>query len=578
MVYLARSVPLRDMPFARLKAPPSPRFDHQNAERNVTRRIPALQPTIVGLVAAAIYANTLQGGFVSDDLYVTVNNPAIRSLDSIPGYFATSFWPDEQTPNYYRPLPNVISTLAYAAFGLRAWGHHLVNVAIHVIASLLAFAVARRLLHDRGEAQSSYVPLFAAGIFATHPIHTEAVAWVAGLPDLTYSALFLLAFLLHLKARDGARFGYGLSAVAFFLSALCKEAALVFPAVVACYDWTTTSKGARRAQLARYAPLVIAAAGYVALRWNALGGFAPVPLKARLDGGAAVANAVALFAKYMGALAAPVRLNALHVVEPRAELGEPRVIAGLIVVVAFGALAAVAARRRTVVLTALAFIAAPLLPVLYSSWLNGKDFGERFLYLPCFGFALLLAAGVRWSRNQPTLARVAPAAAVALIVAYAWGTAARNPVWKSDYTLYADVVTKSPSLPEPHMYVGYVAFGEGSIDEARDHFRLAMVDEHYSRKVLDTLNTMGNESAQAGKQDEAIRHYQLALDLDPRFADTHSNLGVAYARQGRLEDAIRKFEDALALNPDDDALRYNLAIARQELATRQMQRALTPAL
>jgi tetratricopeptide (TPR) repeat protein len=121
----------------------------------------------------------------------------------------------------------------------------------------------------------------------------------------------------------------------------------------------------------------------------------------------------------------------------------------------------------------------------------------------------------------------------------------------------------------PHAYIAYVAFREGDAERAREHFRAAMrLDSNFARSIPQSLNTMGNDRAVAGDHAAAIRHYRLALELDPAFADARSNLGVAYARQGMLREAIAEFEKALDLQPGDDVVRRNLAMARDSLETR----------
>ncbi len=82
-------------------------------------------------------------------------------------------------------------------FGLNPLGFHLVNVLFHAGVSVLVFAITLMLLDGKSRAPSSQshaFPAFAAAIlFATHPVHTEAVTWVAGLSDLsaTFFALSL---------------------------------------------------------------------------------------------------------------------------------------------------------------------------------------------------------------------------------------------------------------------------------------------------------------------------------------------------------------------------------------------------
>jgi tetratricopeptide (TPR) repeat protein len=47
----------------------------------------------------------------------------------------------------------------------------------------------------------------------------------------------------------------------------------------------------------------------------------------------------------------------------------------------------------------------------------------------------------------------------------------------------------------------------------------------------------------------AIQQYQTALRLKPDFALAHKNLGFAYTKKGMNNEAIREFKAALEINP-----------------------------
>src|SRR5689334_5272171 len=58
-------------------------------------------------------------------------------------------------------------------YGMNPYGHHLTNVVIHTISTLILLLLLFRLTGSIG--QSSFV----AALFALHPLHVESVAWVA---------------------------------------------------------------------------------------------------------------------------------------------------------------------------------------------------------------------------------------------------------------------------------------------------------------------------------------------------------------------------------------------------------------
>ena len=139
---------------------------------------------------------------------------------------------------------HIIYMSIYYVLGLNPWGFHLVSVLFHAGVSVMVFIITSRLLRDlRPQARvSSTTPAFmAALLFAAHPIHTEAVAWAAGLPDLSFTFFYLLSFYLYIRSKDSnAPFSivFFLSIASFFLAALCKEPALTLPLIIAAYDCT----------------------------------------------------------------------------------------------------------------------------------------------------------------------------------------------------------------------------------------------------------------------------------------------------------------------------------------------------
>ena len=94
--------------------------------------------------------------------------------------------------------------------------------------------------------------LLAAAVFATHPIHSEAVDWIAASPDLACGALYFCGLWAFLKGEaSGRRSWWLVSAAVFFLALLSKEMAITLPALLLLLtfrpgsEWTWT----RRAQL-----------------------------------------------------------------------------------------------------------------------------------------------------------------------------------------------------------------------------------------------------------------------------------------------------------------------------------------
>ena len=63
-----------------------------------------------------------------------------------------------------------------------------------------------------------------------------------------------------------------------------------------------------------------------------------------------------------------------------------------------------------------------------------------------------------------------------------------------------------------------------------------------------------------GHLDEAISHYQKALEIKPDYADAHGNLGNAFLQEGQVNDAIAHYQMALEIKPLNIVFENNLAL------------------
>ncbi|KYB27854.1 Transmembrane and TPR repeat-containing protein CG31690-like Protein [Tribolium castaneum] len=158
------------------------------------------------LLAFVLYYNTLDAGFVYDDRRAILSNPDLLPKTPWARLLENDFWgtplSDSGSHGSYRPLCVLTFRLNYLLGGFQPWGYHLVNVLLHCLATALLVKLARQVLP---KSKSSVGPAITGLIFATHPIHTEAVAGVVGRADLAACNFYLLSFLAyvtHTKHRD----------------------------------------------------------------------------------------------------------------------------------------------------------------------------------------------------------------------------------------------------------------------------------------------------------------------------------------------------------------------------------------
>lgn len=519
---------------------------------------------LVGVIALGAYANALSNGFVYDDVPQVVENPWIRDLGNLPNAFATHVagFRDNANANYYRPLMHVAYSMTYAVVGAEPVGYHLVNVALHAVTSVLIFLLLLELARGRGleGRRALYGAAFAASVFAVHPIHTEAVTWVAGVPDVLAGLFVTLSLYLYVRERrTGTRAAYVGSVVAFALALLSKEPAFGLLAVLVVFDFAAGRRALHPRSLLRYLPFAVIALTYLAVRTYALGDLSPVARHAELSGVELALNAFALWPSYLGSLVVPIHLNAFHSFHPVHSAAELPVVVGILAAIGYGAAFVVAMRRSPTVALALALIAVPLLPVHYIPAVGEATFSERYLYVPSIGYAVLVALAwwraSAWSRPR---ARIAAGGLVAVLALYALGTVQRNPVWRNELSLWSDTVAKSPDAYVPRTQLGDALFVAGDLAGAIEHYEVAIA---LDATRPDAHNNLGMAYLRSGRHAEAIDRFLFVTELEPRSPMAFNNLGLAYKLIGRLDDAIAAYTRAFELAPNHPGLCHNLANA-----------------
>jgi tetratricopeptide (TPR) repeat protein len=536
---------------------------------------------VIACLAFAVFAGTLYAGFVWDDKMQIVRNPALKDLHAWPRFFTTGVWGllySHLANNYYRPLMYVTYSAIYHLFGLHAGIFHLVNTTLHTLVAVMVYLLTLRLFH------SSRMALIAGLIFAVHPIHTEAVAWLAAIPELIFTFLYLLAFYFYLEAKEARGPGWPwriASLLTFFAALLSKEMAFTFPLVLMTYEWMYLRKRFMDG-LRSVAWYFIPAAVCLAMRFHALEGFAPLYRFSEMTASELVLSVIALVGQYWWKLVVPVRLNAFYMFEPSRSLLEPRVALALLTEAGLGCVMWRLWRSGNRQWFSIAWVFVTLLPVLYVNGVGLNVFAERYLYLPSLGFCWLVAYLLMKVKRRS----LATGLTVALAALLSFRTVARAAVWNNEFVLFTDTLEGSPTAFVIQNEMG-VALGEkGRVDEAREHFAAAirikwdygdahenLAGVYFARGSYDDAiaeywkalqvkpedavlrNLLGYALYLKGQTDLAIEQLNEAIRLKPELFEPYNNLGLIYSQRGAVEQAIQCYRKCTALRPTAEA--YN---------------------
>lgn len=503
----------------------------------------------VSIITGSVYLSALRNEFVYwDDSVYVLDNPYIRSLDS--GLLRFAFL-DFYSYNWH-PLTWISHALDYAVWGLNPLGHHLTNVIIHAVNTLLVVFLAIKLIETAGEAASEKAPaavlneraVLAAGavtglLFGLHPLHVESVAWIAERKDLLCAVFFLPSIIMYLKYAIDAGSGsvqpargprlrhswYLLSLGSFVLALLSKPMAVSLPLVLLILDWYPLK---RIRSLSTFREALVEKMPFIAMSF-----VSSILTMLAQKSGSAIWEAVPLPTRilvaaeslitYLWKMVLPLNLLPFYPHPRNASLLSPKYLAAVGLVAGITATCLFMARRQKIWLSAWGYYVFTLLPVLGVVQVGGQSMADRYTYLPSLGPFLLAGIAAVWvfGRIQiavgrhPVLYIGSAAVAVLVFISLSYLTLRQTAIWKDSLTLWNYVIEKEP------------------------------------RRVLLAYYNRGNAYARMGDYRRAIDDFSVVIALNyQEYSKPYIDRGFAYLKIGQVGLAVADLRKACALGDD----------------------------
>jgi len=504
---------------------------------------------LVVLAALIPYLNTLTNGFVLDDVGQILLNKAVRSFD-LYFLFTSDYWAgfEGRQSGLYRPLTSLSFALEHRLWGETPTFFHLTNLILHAGNCLLVCSLGRSL-------GGKSLGLLTGLLFAVHPVHTEAVAGIAGRADLLAALAILAALRCSLAARLGSADRYRTGSTLFLiLGLLCKENAAVLPGLLLGADWFLWKRGRLpRWPWSEYALHLLTITSWLLLRQAVLGGltvpqidFLDNPL-AHLPTHLRIVNALDIAVRYLFLLLFPHPLSAdysFDAVPLIRALFVPDLFsaAGLLIAVAlalrsFWSCPALWSLGIFWLLIGLVPVANLLLPI-------GTIMAERLLYLPSVGFAL--ASGAILIPLLCADRKAWKLLLLLLLLLYAGRTAVRNRDWRDDESLFRAVVEAHPRSAKARQGLAAALSRRGDVFGAVAEYRRAIaIHPPYAAAHYN----LGLTYWKFRQYDSALESFREAVRLKPQNPKALLNIGATYYQLRRLPEAEEAYRRAIEINP-----------------------------
>jgi len=527
------------------------------------------------LVTLAVYWQVHNHDFITldDELYI-VNDSRINTgltLDGLIGIFTKAH------AGNWHPLTSLSHMLDVELFGLNPGRHHLVNALLHAANTLLLLLVLNRMT---GSLWSS---AFVAAVFALHPLHVESVAWASERKDVLSTLFWMLTMWAYAFYTDRPSVRrYPALLVFFGLGLAAKQMLVTLPFVLLLLDYwplgRITLRGHRFQNPVRN-PVAVSIRGAVLekLPLFILSGLAGamiyivqqhvgiVKSAAKYPLSWRIANGLVAYVAYLGKMLWPSKL-AIFYPHPRGDwLLLPSVGAALLLV-GITSVAIWRLRQQPYLAVGWLWYLGTLIPVIGLVQVFDQAMADRYTYIPLIGIFIIVAWGLgelagKWKYGRKMLCP----AAVLILLALSTCTYHQLRYWRNSRTLFEHALEVTKNNYMAHSCLGMSFLKQHNYQEAIKHYDAAVkIEPSYSgaqHNLAGLYYAVGLNSERMGNRGKARQQYVKALQHNPKHLNGRTHLAAVLDHLGRINEAVEHGVGTVELFPDDAAARFYLAEA-----------------
>lgn len=486
------------------------------------------------VVSLLSYITIFDNELIGDDRDFIENWTTIQQTSAIPKLLAGDV--PESHMGVYRPVRGVLYFFTYQIWGENVFGYHLHSVITHTFVSLLLYWVILKL-----SPQNKTVAFLTSLLFASHPIHTEAVSFITASFDTTAFVFMMASFGFYLNFRK-SKLGRDLkiSTLLYLLAMGTNEVTYVYPIILGIYHLLFDKVAVKKYfELTKQIWLVFG--GMFLLRFGVL----HITTRSQYAGGSFwLAQLISLKAVlwYLYLTFLPVKLGLIHIlpgnistymfqdlnveVIRQQSLFEPSIFIVVSILSILFVTAWKVSKSNPLISFGIIWYLISLVPVL-NLLPTAVYFSERYSYLATVGFCLVVGYLLtNLIGSQRTLIKsLGYLVTTIILVAYIALSLYHNQFWQDELVYWEKNVKENPE--------NFLA-----------QYQLAQI--YHSRFYLE----------------KAITHYKKSIELEPNYARTHNNLGLIYQHLHQYDLAISEYDAVLRKYPDSEVALANKSLSQ----------------
>jgi len=540
-----------------------------------------------------IYSNTLNVPFIFDDIPNIVENPDIKNIRNLKTRLIYKSDANIYNNQPTRPLTYLSLTLNYYFGGLNVFGYHLVNIALHILVTILIFSLTRKTFfylsgfpkgpETLAESFSNFpfdqkmnevvLPLAVALLFSVHPMNIDVVTHIIHRSGSLSTLFYLTSLLLFIKSFEGNKWLYPFSLLCFTFSFYSKQIAATLPAMILLFDYLFLSScKAEKVVQKKYYHLPFWTLLVLMVAWNYfyLGNLGYM--------GETLPRYIYLLTQpwailnYLRLLFVPMGQSIDHFLIPTVTIFEIRFILTIVLLSGIFISTYLFYKKKQslsrLVLFSVLWFFITLTPTSSFFPIN-ESMAEKRVYLPGWGFSIgliclyLLIFKMNFqdtfdkSRGKKLI--IILGIHILLLSAMTWN---RNKDYQSPILLWKEVIKVYPHNARAYNNLGIAFSDKRNHDKALEYYQKAIqVEPNYAK----AYNNLGNVFSIKEDYSKAFKYYQKAIQLDPNYAKAYNNLGNVFSDIQDYNEAIRYYQKAIELNPKYADPYYNLGKVYDEL-------------
>ena len=537
------------------KTPPMTKNTHNNKKTFTSRHTDILICLLLVILTLSVYIQIKNHDFINldDTEYVTDNSHVREGIK-----LKTVTWAFGSThASNWHPLTWLSHMMDCQLFGVDPGRHHLINLLLHIINTLLLFIVLKKMTGSLWQSG------FVASLFAIHPLHVESVAWISERKDVLSTLFWMLtmwSYTFYVKAPDIKR--YILVFLFLALGLMSKPMLVTLPFVLILLDYWPLGRIRIHSRKSishifiEKIPLFVLVAISSAITFlvqkqgGAVSSLDAIPVNIRIS------NALVSYGAYIVKMIWPSKMAVLY---PLSDIIPWwKILLSCTLLISMSYLAIRHIKKRPYISVGWFWYLGTLVPVIGIVQVGRQAMADRYTYIPLIGIFIIICWAAseviaRWKHIKTTVIAVATAIILALIPV----TFLQVKHWRNSITLFEHALGVTRGNNSLHNNLGVVLEKQGKADEAIKHYLEALrINPEYEK----AHNNLGNVLEKQGRRDEAIKHYLEAIRINPGFAKAHYNLGVALKDLGHIDEAMKHFSEAVRINPDYEEAHNNLGV------------------